>query len=724
MDYSNDQNFISLYKYATLYKYESSGLEFKKIKGGTYSVKSIGSCTDTRIVIPSEYNGRRVTEIGNFAFDKCSSITKVSLPDSITRIGRCAFRGCSGITSINIPDGVRDIDFDAFSGCINLLNIIIPDSVTSIGSDAFEDTKFYNDSINWTDDVLYIGKHLIKAKETLVGNYTIKNDTISIAGRAFKNCNKLTNIVIPNSIKDIGNGAFSQCTSLSSISIPETITIISSDLFYRCKELKSVTIPSSVTRIDGFAFADCTGLTDITIPDSVTRIGNYAFSGCTGLSNIVIPDSVTSIGRHAFNGCVRLEGIRIPEKVMSIEYNPFSNCASLVSISVSPNNEVYYSQDNCIINKATKELVVGCKSSVIPDDVTSIGAFSFYDCLELKHIIIPEGVNDISFCAFSNCFEIESLSVSPNNSVYYSEGNCIIERETQGLILGCKNSIIPNTVKSIFEFAFSGCRNLTSISIPNSVINIDENAFSCCLSLKYIYCEAKRKPIGFDPNWLSGCAAKVYWGGKLEVLAYEYDSSSKTYTVTGINDPTVARIDIPSNYNGDAVENIYGIYTENRLAVTDITIPDSIISIDPCIFYNSPFLASVSVSKNNQIYYSQYNCIIEKATKKLILACRNSSIPSDILSIGDFAFVKSVGLTEIRIPDSVTSIGSYAFSGCVDLTSIIIPISVKELGECAFCGCDKLKEIHCAAECKPDGWDDCWDDGCEAQIKWGVKCIV
>src|SRR5699024_6163441 len=104
-----------------------------------------------------------------------------------------AFRNCRRFTSITIPDSVTSIGRSAFSGCSRLANITIPDSVTSIGDAVFQDTAYYNDVNNWENEVLYIGNHLIQARTTLSGTYSIRNGTKTIANDAFQNCSNLTN---------------------------------------------------------------------------------------------------------------------------------------------------------------------------------------------------------------------------------------------------------------------------------------------------------------------------------------------------------------------------------------------------------------------------------------------------------------------------------------------------------------------------------------------------
>ena len=189
---------------------------------------------------------------------------------------------------------------------------------------------------------------------------------------------------------------------------------------------------------------------------AVTEIGDSAFRNCTSLTNITIPDSVTSIGDYAFSGCLRLESVTIGNGVTSIGYFAFSYCEKLTSIT-------------------------------IPDSVTSIGGNAFLGCTSLMSIIIGKGITSVDSRVFSGCGNIQSITVDEGNAVYYSEGNCIIEKETKTLVFGCNTSIIPNGVTSIGNYAFPSCSSLTSINIPESVEGIGDLAFYNCTSLTDVY---------------------------------------------------------------------------------------------------------------------------------------------------------------------------------------------------------------------------------------------
>ena len=226
----------------------------------------------------------------------------------------------------------------------------------------------------------------------------------------------------------------------SSVVIPEKVTYES--------------VEYSVTSIGDYAFQMNSALTSITIPNSVTSIGKQAFYLCKGLTSVSIPNSVTSISQEAFQDCSGLTSVNIPNSLKWIEKETFQRCKNLTSIT-------------------------------IPNSVTMIGEDAFESCSGLTSLTIPNSVTNISEEAFEGCSGLTSITVEEGNSKYDSRDNCnaIIVTGTNQLLLGCQNTIIPNSVTSIGNYAFDRCSGLTSVTIPNSVTSIGYNAFSNCFNL-------------------------------------------------------------------------------------------------------------------------------------------------------------------------------------------------------------------------------------------------
>ena len=249
-----------------------------------------------------------------------------------------------------------------------------------------------------------------------------------------------------------------------------------------------MTIPNSVTSIGDYAFFCCFGLTSVTIGNSVTSIGESAFAYCSGLTSVTIPNSVTAIGGYTFSGCSGLTSVTIPNSVTSIGEYAFADCSGLTSVVVDKNNGTYDSRDNCnaIIETSTNKLVVGCKNSIIPNSVTSIGSYAFLGCSGLTSVTIPNSVTTIGDGAFCNCSGLTSVTIG--NSVttigYFAFYNCS----------GLTSVTIPNSVTSIGGFAFSGCSGLTSVFIGNSVTSIGKYVFRGCSGLTKLVSWAVEPP--------------------------------------------------------------------------------------------------------------------------------------------------------------------------------------------------------------------------------------
>ncbi len=218
------------------------------------SVKSIGTgvfncCYELKsIIIP---NG--VESIGDYGFYGCYNLKSLIVPSGVISIGEYAFADCNYLESVVLQDGVTSIGEFAFYDCYRLESITIPDSVTCIGVSAFDDTAYYKNPDNWEDEYLYIGKHLMKTKNSINGHCDVKSGTITIAGLAFADCTKLVSVSIPDSVINIGAFAFENCGSLVSVAVPESVITIGEGAFKGCKLLSSVTIPDSVTGIGDYA---------------------------------------------------------------------------------------------------------------------------------------------------------------------------------------------------------------------------------------------------------------------------------------------------------------------------------------------------------------------------------------------------------------------------------------------------------------------------------------
>lgn len=256
--------------------------------------------------------GSCVKTIEGAAFEGCTNLTSITLPDTMTAIDSGTFYRCSSLTSVNIPDRVTAIGSEAFSGCRSLTTLTIPDSVTSIGGNAFVDCSFT--SITIPNSVTEIGTHVFLNCSELQ-SVDLPNAIQVIGEEVFRGCEALTTVDIPDSVTSIGWGAFENCTSLTSITIPGTVTAVDSTAF-KNTGLTSLSLPASIKNY--CVYGEYDKVTSVEIPNGITSIGDRTFDGYTKLSSVAIPDSVTSIGEFAFYGCEKLTSLKIPNTVTTI----------------------------------------------------------------------------------------------------------------------------------------------------------------------------------------------------------------------------------------------------------------------------------------------------------------------------------------------------------------------------------------------------------------------
>ena len=366
----------------------AQGLAFYLKDDGTYAVAVGNAKYLSKIVIPSTYLGRAVTEIASSGF-ATTKTKEVVIPDSVTSLGDNAFSDCENLTCVTIGNGVTSIGKNAFKQCCALRSVTIGNSVENIGESAFDFCLRLN-SINIPDSV------------------------ISIESRAFAGCISLSNVTIPNSVTSLGDNAFSDCSGLVSITIPANVTTIGDNAFYGCIKLVEIINLSSVNlsvsgakihsgesevvNVNGYLFYTKNDInylmgyvgddTNLILPENYNgehyRLYQGAFIAQTSITSVVLPNCITTIESYAFVGCDNIESITFGNDVGAFMDFAFYACASL-------------------------------KSFTIPDSVTSIGPYALGMCTGLTHITIPNSVISIGDAAFQSCSKITSITFANPN---------------------------------------------------------------------------------------------------------------------------------------------------------------------------------------------------------------------------------------------------------------------------------------------------------------------
>jgi hypothetical protein len=448
-------------------------------------------CEDTHVVIPDEHNGKKITHIGELAFNDCPNIETITIPASIT-----------------------DIPAKAFNYCPKLKNILVDPSNPSY--------KTIDGSLYSKDGELLI-RYAPGKEETAV---TIQDTVKGIGTYAFY-LTDITSISIPDSVTSIGDGAFSECYSLENITIGDGVTSVGSSAFARCQKLVNISLSEnnpSLKLVNGHLYSkngevfiryDFTKTdTYFEIPDGVTTIEAYAFENCSSIKEIVIPDSVTSVGEEAFYMC-KIKTATLPALAAIYVRNQFLENANVTSGESIEANAFF----QC----------VRLKNITLPDSVTSIGNGAFTYC-DFEHIALPEGVKSIGENAFSGCGNLKSITLpeglekigvgafneSGITSITIPGGVTVIENSAFCLCTSLESVVILEGVKVIGEGAFVDCSKLTEISLPDGVTEISESAFLQCTGLTDISLPDSVTKIGYLVFFRCRALANISYNGTKE----------------------------------------------------------------------------------------------------------------------------------------------------------------------------------------------------------------
>ena len=666
--------------------------------------------------------GNSVKNIGNYVFAYCSGLTSVTIPNNVTSIGVEAFRNCTGLTSVTIPNSVTSIRDRAFYYCSGLTSVTIPNSVTSIGNSVFYYCSNLT-SITIPNSVTSIGQDAFRSCSGLT-SIAIPNSVKSIGNSAFQDCAGLTSVAIGSGVNDIGDKAFAKCSKLLDVycyaekvstikvnafdsSNPENVTLHvppASVESYKATVPWSgfVNIVAITTEVDGINYdfnAETKQATvinrspyyngKIVIPESVdfmgvtysvTSIAGGAFSMGQGVTSVTIPNSVKSIGEKAFYACFGLTSVHISDIAAwcNIEFGDYDS------------NPLWYAQHLYLNGEEVKDLVIpnivtsigdnaflGCSgltSVSIPNSVTSIGSSAFEGCSGLTSVTIPNSVKSIGNDAFYRCSGLTSVHISDiaawcnidfadydSNPLYYAHHLYLNGEEVKDLV-------IPNSVTSIKNYAFSGCSVLTSVTIPNSVTSIGGNAFSGCSGLTSVHisdivawCNIEFGDINSNPLYK---AHHLYLDGEevKDLVIPNSVTSIEDYAFLGCSGLTSVTI-------GNSVESIGGNAFSDCSGLTSVHISDIVA------WCNIDFLDNAS----NPLYNAHHLYLDGEEVKDLV------------------------------IPNSVTSIGDNAFAGCSGLTSITMGFDIKNIGTNAFVKCSGLLDVYCYAIKLPSTESDAFD---------------
>ncbi|MBQ4398394.1 MAG: leucine-rich repeat domain-containing protein, partial [Bacteroidales bacterium] len=435
-----------------------------------------------------------------------------------------------------------------------------------------------------------------------------------------------------------------EITSFDELQYFTGLTSIEENAFMFCNSLTSVTLPNAVTSIGSYAFAHCISLTSVSLPNSLTTIGDFAFTNATSLSTIELPLSLMGIGARAFDNC-GLVSVVIPASVMGIGINPFTYCSSLTSITVDgPSNVFYTPNDNALVNSQTQTLVTGLSTTIIPNTVTTIGAFAFDGCINLTSITIPNSVTYIDNLAFHYCIGLTSITVEATTPP--TLGNDVFQAVPVDIPV-----YVPCGTKEAYQAA-AGWNAFTNIvDLCDVIVFADANVKAICVQ-----------------NWDTNGDGELSYGEAAAVTTLIPDGASNS----AFRNTTITSFNELQYFTG--LSSIETLAFHHCTSLTSVIIPSGVDAIGVNPFSYCPALESITVMAGNTVYDSRGNCnaIIETATNTLKAGCKNTVIPSEVTSIASGAFDYCTSLLSITIPSGVAFIDNYVFNQCSGLTSITV----------------------------------------------------
>ena len=557
--------------------------------------------TDESIVIPSEIDGKKVTVIGSSAFYGFKSLKNIEIPDGITSIENYAFCQCWSITSLSVPESVTSIGTGAFRFCGDLKEIKLPSNLTVLsdslfGADAnleyitFGDAE-KTDTVIIPETVQKMGNYVFMNCEK-IKNIKLPSNLKSIGKTCFQGCISLTGLFIPQSVESIGGGIFGDCDALQSVEIEDENNnfIFKDGILYDVKNgilvsavnsliPEKVIVDECTKTIDYSAFADCNNLYEIEIPQGVVNIGEKAFARLDNLKNIDIPDSVTNITTLAFYRCNGLVSVQVPGSVTAIKNGTFRECNNLKKVILNEG-----------VTKIDGSAFIFCSSLEqikLPQSLVSIGSGAFDNCTSLISVELPDNAI-ISSDTFKECKNLSDIVISDTNNNYIVKNGILYNKNMTRILCypaGIKDTefSVPDTVKTIGDFAFYGAKVLESVDIPDSVIAINTNAFGECSGLKEVVIPDSVTSMG-------------------EAVFCKCTSLEKVKLSVNITSPNPAVFQYCSSLKEvvlpESMKFISFFMFSYCKEITNIVLPDKLNSVLRSAFQNCDNLKNITVPKN------------------------------------------------------------------------------------------------------------------------------
>lgn len=708
--------------------------------GKTYSVSGVAlnafqDCTQLTSI---DLSATSVTTIGTQAFSGCSSLSEITLPETLVTIRSNSFTNCTALTSITLPGSVNMVEASAFQGCSSLAE------VTFASGDG--QLTIYNCFAGCPIEALTFGRHLnpsssaqpFKGLESLT-TVTLEAPASAIPGSFFQNCVNLQTLSLPEGLISIGTAAFENCSKLTELTIPGTVTSISGDAFAGCSGVTSLTLASgtddfspalesdvfsempltSLTLgrdLDNALFSGKYELTDLTILDGVTAIANGLFEGCSSLTQVTIPGTVTTYGRGAFADCPGITEVTFEsgtDPITMQDVPAFAQSTELTKLTFSRNMATSATPFK---GRSITTLVLGAPLSSIPT-----GAFQ--NCRQLTSVTLPETLVSVGNTAFASCTALDSITIpasvtSIGSNAFASSGLTSVvmaDAEPGAPAITCPSSAFPKKLTSVHlgrslvsgtfanqskltrltigegvgtiaSSAFQNCTSLPeALTIPANVTEIGDYAFGGCDQIADLILADGTEPlsIGSDEAFPAGITS-VYVGRNLLASPFAYNDmlSSVEFgsVVTDIPEDMfngctgITSVSLPAQVESIGSNAFYGCE-----GLSEISIPGTVTSLGETVFGYCSALTSVTIEAGSGILASGTQAFEGSPIHTVVLGRDMSNHP-----------FMGHDITSLTILDGVTSIAASAFEGCTGITEATLPASVTTVGSKAFSGCTGL----------------------------------
>lgn len=743
----------------------TEGLKYAKDEsGGFYVVVGMGKAKTENLVIGGTHDslpvkgiaarafagetgiktvtvGDEVAEIGDGAFDSCTSLTDVILGSinndvtvsshalslvngfyaerqssttEYTALGNGVFASCTGLKNVKLGDKIKDINSDLFSGCSNLTDIVIGNGVEAID--------------NWALSSM-------PALESI----SVGNGLKTIGEGAFAYDENLKTAEFGNGLQEIGYGAFSACIGLESFTVGNGLRKIDVGAFYGCESLTDVTLSSSLAEIEIDAFRGCKSLTRFTVPESVETIGDGAFVGCSSLTEINVdgknkyfssvggdiyskdggtlityapgksatsftfPASATAVGANAFYECSALEEIKFNDDMTYIGENAFYGTAFMNNIP-EENGAKYC--DNYLLSAS------GVSGDYTVKDGTTLiasAAFSYRDGME--SITLPSSLKYIGDKVFDGCNALASITVNSGNTAFKSDGADLYTADGKTFMLHAPASsaasltiadgtekiadnalrgsyaltsvTLPVGLTEIGEKAFENS-GITSVTLPDSVVELGEGAFGYCYALESA--DIGDGVTEIEPSTFTGCGSLKTLGIGSGVKYIETD-----YTFDGCSSLESINVAVGNSVYSSTDGNLYDVSGSTLIkyapakSANEFTVPQNVHEIATKAFTGSANLVKIILPSG-----------LKELRDNVFEYCsslKDIELPSAMTYIPYGTFSGCAALENIDIPDGVVNIGNFAFSECSSLSHIEFPSGLTRIGVNAFQNCSALTEV-------------------------------